>query len=97
MSICPATCLAIAEHIWLLSSTLRRRREIDKNVDRLIDDFEVPRATSAPPHLQEGRWGGPQVVSTQPHLAMATNGHALGISPAKGVSMLLLWGPNGYR
>ncbi|EIE25983.1 hypothetical protein COCSUDRAFT_64928 [Coccomyxa subellipsoidea C-169] len=37
-------------------------REIDKNVDRLIDEFEVPRATSAPPHLQEGRWGGgPQV------------------------------------
>ncbi len=40
-----------------------RRREIDKNVDRLIDEFEVPRATSAPPHLQEGRWGaGPQLV-----------------------------------
>lgn len=39
------------------------RREIDKNVDRLIDEFEVPRATSAPPHLQEGRWGaGPQLV-----------------------------------
>ena len=39
------------------------RREIDKNVERLIDDLDVPRATSAPPHLQEGRWGGPQQVS----------------------------------
>ena len=38
-------------------------REIDKNVERLIDDLDVPRATSAPPHLQEGRWGGPQQVS----------------------------------
>ena len=41
-----------------------RRREIDKNVDSLINDFEVPRATSAPPHLQEARYGGPQVVSS---------------------------------
>lgn len=40
-----------------------RRREIDKNVDSLINDYDVPRATSAPPHLQDGRWGaGPQVV-----------------------------------
>lgn len=35
---------------------LRRcRREFDKNVASLVDDMEVPRATSAPPHLED-RW-----------------------------------------
>ncbi len=44
--------------------TLWLRREFDKNVARLVDDFDVPRATSAPPHLQEeGRWSS--VVGTR--------------------------------
>ena len=46
------------QHIQGLPSltNLRRcRREFDKNVASLVDDMEVPRATSAPPHLED-RW-----------------------------------------
>ena len=48
------------------------RREIDRNVARLIEDYDIPRATSAPPHLED-RWVS-QLVSHVVLLALALAG-----------------------
>ena len=50
--LCPHLVL---EHPQSLVGAVARRREYDRELSKLLE--EIPRATSAPPHLQD-RWGG---------------------------------------
>ena len=65
-----------------------RRRQIDKNVASLIDDFE-PRSTSAPPHLED-HWAAHLVrQSTKSMLSGGTVTFAINLQLACSLGCML--------